>query len=179
MFQNRRPALSNRFHPLSSTISIWSCFIASVTLRVPLSNARCSLSAPRLRQQAHNGSRPHADLGTTTSERLASALSRPSIRQSSHAEPLVFAGRHHHAHFAANAAKQFPHPQQHLLAVDLRQRLIPPKPRAPAPRQYIPQHVVASLVCELCVLSDLCVESLWFVERWHRENSLSSRTTKH
>src|SRR5580698_1993953 len=75
MFQKRRPKLSNRFQSAASSTSMDSCFIASVTRRTPLSNARVSVGAALVRQHAHSGSSRWVDSGTTTSAWLAAARS--------------------------------------------------------------------------------------------------------
>src|SRR5712671_1549414 len=75
IFQNNRPALSNRFQSASSTTSICRLFMAWVILRMPSSKTFFSLSAALLRQQAQSGSSPCADLGVTTSAPLKSARS--------------------------------------------------------------------------------------------------------
>src|SRR5580698_5520721 len=75
MFQKRRSKLSNRFQSAASSTSIDSCFIASVTRLTPPSNTRVRVDAALARQQAHSGSSPCFDSGTTTSARLATARS--------------------------------------------------------------------------------------------------------
>src|ERR1700730_13953479 len=76
MFQNSRPAVSNRFQSVSSTISMSRRFMDSVILRVPSSKNCCSLGAVLVRQHAQSGSSPCADCGATTSALLASARSK-------------------------------------------------------------------------------------------------------
>jgi len=73
MFQNSLPALSNRFQCVSSRISTRRCFMASLTLRVPRSNDCRSIVFASPRQQAHKGSSPWRDCGTTTLLLLATA----------------------------------------------------------------------------------------------------------
>src|SRR5712692_5731991 len=73
MFQNSRPALSNRFQSASSRTSARSSAIPSVTLRTPRSNPERSSAAAPVCQQAQSGSGPDAECGKTTCALLLAA----------------------------------------------------------------------------------------------------------
>src|SRR6266478_1330516 len=81
MFQNNRPALSNRFQSASSRTSARSSAIPAVTLRTPLSNSERSFAAAAVCQQAHSGSGPDVECGKTTCALLVPARSQ---RRASH-----------------------------------------------------------------------------------------------
>src|SRR5258708_15741247 len=82
MFQNSRPALSNRFQSASSRTSAWSSEIPSVTLRTPRSNPERSFAAAPVCQQAQSGSGPDAECGNKTCALLFAARSLRNRSQS-------------------------------------------------------------------------------------------------
>src|SRR5229473_777288 len=82
MFQNNRPALSNRFQSASSRTSAWSSEIPSVTLRTPCSNPERSFAAAPVCQQAQSGSGPDAECANKTCALLFAARSLKNRSQS-------------------------------------------------------------------------------------------------
>src|SRR5260370_14833103 len=82
MFQNNRPALSNRFQSASSRTSAWSSEIPSVTLRTPRSNPERSFAAAPVCQQAQSGSGPDAECANKTCALLFAARSLKNRSQS-------------------------------------------------------------------------------------------------
>src|SRR5215469_13426840 len=82
MFQNNRPWLSKLFQADSSSTSMGTCFMASVTLRPPTSNAAWIADVEWRDQQAQSGSSRPELSGTMTKAWLERARSFRKARNS-------------------------------------------------------------------------------------------------
>src|SRR5258707_103335 len=82
MFQKSRPSVSNRFQADSSSTSMETCFMASVTLRLPASKAAWMAATEAEHQQAQRGSSRREASGTMIVASLERARSVRKRRNS-------------------------------------------------------------------------------------------------